>query len=97
MIYIYIYYTQNAVLDSKAAAPLATAGINALCPLLVKSTIEVLGKNAEKTPMDFVSIRRLLTKTCQARSQCTCVTSTKVQMLTQRTVRRVLNLLASLV
>jgi hypothetical protein len=77
--YIYTYYTQNAVLDTKAAAPLATAGISALCPLLVKSSIEVLGKNAEKTPMDFVAIRRLLTKTCQARSQCTCVTSTKVQ------------------
>lgn len=58
----------NAVLGTKVAAPLMTADTSVLFPLLVKSSIEVLGKNAEKIPMDFVSIKKHLTKTCQART-----------------------------
>ena len=58
----------DAVLSTKVAAPLLSADTRALFPLLVKSSVEVLGKNAEKTPMDFVSIRKHLHKTCQALS-----------------------------
>ena len=55
----------NAVLGTKVAAPLLIADSTKLFPLIVKSSIQVLGKNAEKAPMDFVTIQKHLTKTCK--------------------------------
>jgi hypothetical protein len=67
----------DAVLSSKVAAALLSADTRALFPLLVKSSVEVLGKNSEKTPMDFVSIRKHLSKTCQALSAAAASSSSQ--------------------
>ena len=56
----------DAVLETKVAKPLLKADASTLFPLLVQSIEEAAGKNADKTPTDFVAIRNYLAGTCQA-------------------------------